>query len=35
MKKYRTEKDLPKATSKYGWRFQNLGISNSKPRTGE
>jgi hypothetical protein len=32
MIKYHTEKDLPKATSKYGWHFHHLGIPTSKPR---
>jgi hypothetical protein len=35
MKKYRTEKDLSNATSKYGWRFHHLGIQTSKPRPNE
>jgi hypothetical protein len=35
MKKYRTEKDPPKVTSKYGWRFHHLGIPTSTPRPNE
>jgi hypothetical protein len=35
MKKYRTEKDPPKAISNYGWRFHHLGIPTSKPRPNE
>ena len=35
MNNYRTEQDLPKATSKYGWRFHHLGIPTSKPRPNE
>ena len=35
MNNYRTEQDLPEATSKYGWRFHHLGIPTSKPRPNE
>lgn len=35
MEKYRTEKDPPRVTSKYGWRFHHLGIPTSKRRPNE
>ena len=35
MNRYRNEKDLPKVTSKYGWRFHHLGIPTSTPRPHE
>ena len=35
MNNYRTEKSLPNAISKYGWRFHHIGIPTSKRRPNE
>ena len=35
MKKYRSEKDPPKAISKYSWRYHHLGIPTSIPHPDE
>jgi len=35
MKKYRTEKDSPRAISEYGWRYHHLGIPTSAPHPDE
>lgn len=35
MKKYRTEKEAPRAVSKCGWRYHHLGIPTSKPQPNE
>ena len=35
MTKYRTEKDPPKAISKYGWRYHHIGIPTSIMRPNE
>jgi hypothetical protein len=35
MKKYRTEKEPPKAISNYGWRYHHLGIPTSEPHPNE
>lgn len=35
MKKPRTEKEAPKAVSKYGWRYHHIGIPTSKSRHNE
>jgi len=35
MKKYRNEKDSPRAISEYGWRYHHLGIPTSAPHPDE